>query len=141
MILEVFFKHPHAKDIVEEVETKGETKKDVNNSSSSKKTEEIFVDGDFCGDDGGCCGSNEGECCGGGSCDDDDHNTKNSKNDGNNATGQQGKNSGMKSIINDTTTSFWDSNMYRYLIRPVIFAIVFLQIFIYINNNYKQHHL
>ena len=140
-VLEVFFKHPHAKDIVEEVETKGETKKDVNNSSSSKKTEEIFVDGDFCGDDGGCCGSNEGECCGGGSCDDDDHNTKNSKNDGNNATSQQGKNSGMESIINDTTTSFWDSNMYRYLIRPVIFAIVFLQILIYINNNYKQHHL
>jgi threonylcarbamoyladenosine tRNA methylthiotransferase CDKAL1 len=123
-VLEVYFKHPHASANFEEnFETKGETKKDCN---SNNKTEGMFVDGDFCGDDGGCCGSNESECCGGSTCDDDSTKNKNKKPDEKIGTLDKVTNS------NKTATSFWDSNLYKYFLGPVIFAIVILQILMYV---------
>ena len=124
-VLEVYFKHPHAITHFEEIlETKGETKKD---SNSNNKTEGMFVDGDFCGDDGGCCGSNESECCGGSTCGDDSTKNKNNILVGKiNGAVDKATNSAK------TATSFWDSNLYKYFLGPVIFAIVILQILMYV---------
>ena len=113
-LLKVYFRHSQAPSASNMDEDMPETKGKRRRTSKQTKTEGMFVDGDFCADDGGCCGSNEGECCGASACDTPKDSAADKKDE------KEG----------NVAANGW-SWEFRYIVRPILFAMFILQLMMY----------